>query len=167
MNINDTTSKSGEGDEASKAVDEANDPNIFHKFVFMYPHELLSEPEFMFQDNLQNFTEKDTMNMLEYLQEMETLKKQRKEDDNAVNTQAATKGGKADPKKDAKGKGAKGGAPGVEDKNAPQPITVEYPTDVEEDKDYIIYEREFNAKPVPAKEAVKHTPSSSAQAIGK
>ena len=72
---------------------------------------------------------------------------------------AAKAGGKADPKKDAKGgaaKGGKGGAPGVEDKNSPQPITVEY-QELDPEVNYIIFERKYNAKDPEKKSVAKAT----------
>ena len=50
--------------------------------------------------------------------------------------------GKSDPKKDAKGKGGKGG--GAEDKNAPKSLEIEYP-EVESEPNYIIIERSFTS----------------------
>mmetsp|Transcript_13925 Transcript_13925/g.21708 ORF Transcript_13925/g.21708 Transcript_13925/m.21708 type:complete len:125 (+) Transcript_13925:1611-1985(+) len=71
--------------------------------------------------------------------------------DEDTNAAAASKTGKVDPKKDAKGKGGgKGGVIG-EDKNAPQIMTVEYEEDVETDPSSLVYEMEFQNKPVAKK----------------
>ena len=51
-------------------------------------------------------------------------------------------GGKADPKKDAKGAPPKKGGAPAEDKNAPKAITIDYP-DAPAAPNYVIYEKSF------------------------
>jgi hypothetical protein len=51
--------------------------------------------------------------------------------------------GKADAKKDAKAAPAKKGGAPAEDKNAPKPITIDYP-DVASAQNFLIYERSFS-----------------------
>jgi len=50
--------------------------------------------------------------------------------------------GKGDPKKDAKAAPAKKGGAPTEDKNAPKPITIDYP-EVHAGSNFLIYERSF------------------------
>jgi len=115
---------------------------VFHKFVFFYPNDLKSKPEFMYTNKNQNFSEKEVNCLLDHLKEKEAAASKKNEEDATNANAAAAKGGKADPKKDAKGKaGGKGAPAGVEDKNSPQQITVDYPADVENDKNYLIIER--------------------------
>lgn len=81
----------------------------------------------------------------EYLEEKELEDKRRKaEEPNSANP-IAGKG--KDAKKDPKAAAAKGKAPAAtEDKNAPQPITVEYPEEkATKDVDFLVYERQFDA----------------------
>ena len=84
---------------------------------------------------------------MEYLEAKEATIEKLKAEEEAAALAAATGAGaakgKVDPKKDPKAanKGAaKGGAPATDDKNVPQPTTVEYPK-IETEKNYIIYER--------------------------
>ena len=84
--------------------------------------------------------------MLEsYLKEKEDKEAAKKAEEEAaanVNGAGAAGGKKADPKKDAKGKAPAKGATVVEDKNSPQPITVDYP-EIESDPDFVIFERDY------------------------
>jgi len=118
--------------------------------MYFYSSEMLSViPEFRYDNKLDSFKPKDVEMLVEYLVKKEEYEKQRKLDEAAAN--AATtpdKGakGKPDPKKDAKGgkAGAKGAAV-AEDKNSPQPITVEYP-ETDSADNFVIYERKFNER---------------------
>jgi len=110
-------------------------------------------PEFKIENKLEKFKDKDIALLEEHLQEEERRKEaEMKAKKEAENAQAAAgapagKGGKADPKKDAKGGAAKGGkgVAAVEDKNAPQNITVDYP-DIESSYSFTIFEKNYNPK---------------------
>lgn len=105
-------------------------------------------PEFCFENKIEQgmLKPKEEAALTDYLAaKEEEIEKRKAEEEAAAQAAAAGAGaakGKADPKKDAKGaaKGGAKGGPAGDDKNAPQPITVDYP-EVDSDKNYIIYER--------------------------
>jgi hypothetical protein len=142
-----------------------------HEFKYFYSTDLLKVPEYCFENKIEQgaMKPKDEAALTDYLAaKEEEIEKRRAEDEAAAQAAAAGAGGakKADPKKDAKG-AAKGGAKGAvgEDKNAPQPITVEYP-EIESDKNYIIYERQFDAQPSSGA-ATRKPPQSARPLVGK
>ena len=97
------------------------------------------------------------------------MEKRKAEEDAAAQAASAGAGaakGKGDPKKDAKGgaKGAPKGGPAGDDKNAPQAITVEYP-EIDSDKNYIVYERQFDQQPGAA--ITRKPPRSAGPLVGK
>lgn len=79
------------------------------------------------------------------MKEKEEAEKRAAEEAELAAQLAAATGGKKDAKKPDKKAPAKGAAP-VEDKNSPQPITVEY-SDVLSDDNFLVYERDFRALP--------------------
>ena len=113
--------------------------------MFFYPEELLVTPEFRYENRMVELKPKDVVMLENYLKEKEEKETARKaEEEAAANNGAggAAGGKKADPKKDAKGKAPAKGATVAEDKNSPQPITVEYP-EIDSNSDYVIFERDF------------------------
>jgi hypothetical protein len=110
----------------------------------------LTTPEFRYENKLDNIKPKDKAALVEYLD----IKEKHDADLKAAADAAAAEAAAASNATPAKGKDAKkaekkppakGAAP-VEDKNSPQPITVEYPEDVKEQEQFLIFERKYNAK---------------------
>jgi len=106
----------------------------------------MSRPEFIHRNQLVELKETEiAMLMKDYTEAEEALK----EDRTALSTAGAPATGKPatgkDAKKDAKaaGKPPAKGAAVVEDKNAPKPIEIEYPEDVESDPSFLVLERNF------------------------
>ena len=126
---------------------DANDGSIIHKFMFFYPAELLIVPEFRFENKTDVLKRKDFALMVQYLELKEEAERKRKAEEAAKETPVAAGGakGKADPKKAPPKGGGKGAAP-TEDKNAPQPITVDYP-ETPDDANCMIIERSFMETP--------------------
>lgn len=113
--------------------------------MHFYSEEWLSTPEFRYENRIDELKPKDLVMLEEYLKKKEDDAAKKAEEEAAqaaANTGGAPAKGKADPKKDAKGKPpAKGAAP-VEDKNSPQAITVEYP-EIDNGCNYMIFERDY------------------------
>lgn len=133
---------------------EKTDEDVFHKYLYFYKTDMLDIPEFRFENKKDQFKPKDIALLEEYLKEREIEDEKRRVQKEADALAAATpggaavgKGGKADPKKDAaKGKDPKAkGTVVADDKNCPQPITVEYPT-INEIPNFLIMEKNFAAK---------------------
>ena len=138
-NADGTTIASGEGGDA-------NDSDIIHRFMYFYPSELLIVPEFRYENKVDSKTlkKKDIDQLVEYLELKEEADRKRKAEEAAKDTPVAAAGGakgKADAKK-APPKAAGKGAAVAEDKNTPQPITVEYPEAPAEGQ-HMILERSF------------------------
>ena len=135
-----------------------------------FPSDLLVEPEFRYENKLESLKRKDMDFMVEYLELQEEAARKAEAEREAKSTPApggaAAKGGKADPKKAAPKGGAKGAAP-TEDKNSPQPITVEYPADTQEDLNFMIFERSFTEKVDITTSKAKKPPASAAELTGK
>lgn len=114
--------------------------------MYFYPEEWLVTPEFRYENRMVQLKSKDTAMLESYLKEKEDKEAAKKaEEEAAANNGAGAAGGKkADPKKDAKGKAPAKGAAVVEDKNSPQPITVDYP-EIDSNADYMIFERDYLA----------------------
>jgi len=131
------------GEGGAGASEEDKDPDVIHRLKYFYPEALLLQPEYRYENKNSVFKRKDTEFMLEYLEmkEKEEAEKRASEEAELAAQMAAATGGKKDAKKADKKPPAKGAAP-VEDKNIPQPITIEYP-DVLADDDFLIYERDF------------------------
>lgn len=136
---------------ASSATGAADsDPNVRHEHFRFYSQDLLTTPEFRYENKLDVIKPKDKAFILEYLELKEKHEAELKAaaDAAAAEASATPAKGKADPKKDAKKPPAKGAAP-VEDKNSPQSIVVEYPADVKSQEEFMIFERKYNAKEAP------------------
>jgi len=116
---------------------------------------MMDVPEFCFDNKLDILKPKDVAILSEYLVEKEKAEEARRNAQKEAEAAAANagispvKGGKADPKKDAKGAKApaKGAAP-VDDKNGPQNITVAVPN-IESLPNFLICEKQYNARPAP------------------
>lgn len=138
--------------------------------MYFFPSEMLVVPEFRYENKLDSLKKKDIDFMIEYLELQEEAAKKAEAEREAKSTPApgagaAAKGGKADPKKAPPKGGAKGAAP-AEDKNSPQPITVEYP-DTPEDSNYMVFERTFMEQVDIATSKAKKPPASAAELTGK
>ena len=154
------SSSQKKADKAAQAAanTQSTSADTLHNYFFFYSTDMLMVPEFTFDNKNDRFKDKDTEFMVEHLVERETEEakiKAQKEAEALAASQAALGGakGKADPKKDAKAAGGKPGAKGaapVDDKNAPQAITVEY-AQIEDTPNYIIYEKEYKPKFVKTK----------------
>lgn len=114
-----------------------------HRMKYFYSENLLLQPEYRFENKNSVFKRKDKEFMLEYLEmkEKEENEKRAAEEAELAAQTAAAAGGKKDAKKADKKAPAKGATP-VEDKNNPQPITIEYPDAIADD-DFLVYERNF------------------------
>ena len=158
------SSSQKKADKAQAAANAANPSNeATHCFFNFYSTSMMDVAEFKVENKRDKFKDKDVDFMVEHLVERETEEarvKAEKEAEALAAAQAAAGGGakgKADPKKDPKAQvkgGAKGAAP-VDDKNAPQPITVEY-EEIGENPNYVIYEKAYRGpKAVESKAGAK------------
>jgi hypothetical protein len=125
--------------------DSLNDKAIFHKYLHFYDTSLMVVPEYCYENKLDNFKPKDIQILKDWLSEKDAEEEARasqlKEQENASPTKG---GGKADPKKDAKGKAPAKGAP-TEEKPA---VNIDYP-EIEETLNFLILEKQYNGKPQP------------------
>lgn len=107
----------------------------------------MSRPEFIHRNQLVELKETEiAMLMKDFTEAEEALKTNRADLSTAGGPPATGKPATGkDAKKDAKaaGKAPAKGAAVVEDKNAPKPIEIEYPEDVESDPSFLVLERDF------------------------
>ena len=161
-------------DPVEAAKKELEKEFTIHEYRYFYPADLLKIPEFSFENKIEKgmLKPKDEAALTDYLaaKEEEIERKKAEEEATAQATSAGAGGakGKADPKKDAKGaaKGGAKGGPAGDDKNCPQLITVDYP-ETPCDKNYIIYERQFDRNPAEAAALKRKPPRSAAPLVGK
>ena len=109
----------------------------------------MTTPEFRYENKLDHIKPKDKAALLEYLEIKEKHEAELKAAAEAAAAEAAASNATPAKGKDAKKvekKPPAKGAPVAEDKNSPQPITVEYPEDVKEQEEFLIFERKYNAK---------------------
>ena len=115
----------------------------FHKNNYFFSPDLQSSPEFMYKNHLIDLKESE-VNMLSVSldEKEEEARLKREEMGSAMQLDNKGKPAAKDAKKDAKAPAKvppKGAQAGVEDKNKPQDIDIEYP-DIESNHNFIIME---------------------------